>query len=148
MNESWEFHQGFCYFTNSLLFVDVLSSRLGWLDDQRPRAIERPVPELVVQLPETYIALFLFCQLPICKVTEQSINQYICWLHRIFLVVTYIYIFVLLLELNKIFFVSLISCRFLGCTLAHREPNRIWSLTLFVMFTLLQYLEAQNQYTK
>ena len=27
--------------------------RLGWLDHQRPRVIDRPVPELVVQLLET-----------------------------------------------------------------------------------------------
>ena len=29
------------------------SPRLGWLDRQRPRVIDRPVPELVVQLLET-----------------------------------------------------------------------------------------------
>ena len=28
-------------------------ARLGWLDHQRPRVIDRPVPELVVQLLET-----------------------------------------------------------------------------------------------
>ena len=30
--------------------------RQGWLDHQRPRVVDRPVPELVVQLLETYIA--------------------------------------------------------------------------------------------
>ena len=32
---------------------DLCYPRLGWLDHQRPRVIDRPVPELAVQLLET-----------------------------------------------------------------------------------------------
>ena len=36
--------------------IYTIYPRLGWLDHQRPRVIDRPVPELVVQLLETQIA--------------------------------------------------------------------------------------------